>query len=377
MSKQERIFLSPPHMSGNELKYIQEAFDENWIAPLGPNVEAFEQQTQKYLGEDVHCVAMSSGTAAIHIALTLLGVQAGDEVFCSSLTFVASANPIAYIGAKPVFIDSCKDNWNLCPYSLEKALQAKQKAKKLPKAIVAVDLFGQSADYQRIEKLCQEYGVPLIEDSAEAFGASFQGKKCGTFGEFGILSFNGNKIITTSGGGMLVCKNLEAKQKAIHLITQARDPADYYLHSDLGFNYRMSNILAGIGRAQLEVLDERVLQKTKVNQLYKQILGSIDWLEFMPEPDDCHNNYWLTAIRLKEEAPHTVSEFVQKYAKENIDARHIWKPLHTQPLYKDCEFFHVNEKPISNDLFERGLCLPSGSQLTEQQVERISSILKG
>lgn len=376
MSSNDRIFLSPPHMSGNELKYIQEAFEQNWIAPLGPNVEAFEKQAEQYLGQAVHCVAMSSGTAAIHIALSLLGVQAGDEVFCSSLTFVASANPIAYIGATPVYIDSSPKNWNMCPLSLEAAFKAKKQKNKLPKAVVAVDLFGQSADYDQIVKLCQEYKVPLIEDSAEAFGASYRGQKCGTFGQYGILSFNGNKIITTSGGGMLVCHSLAEKQKAIHLITQARDPADFYLHSDLGFNYRMSNILAGIGRAQLEVLDERVQQKTRVNQLYKKHLTEVEWLEFMPEPTNCENNYWLSAIRLKETAPTSVSAIIKKYAEHNIDARHIWKPLHTQPLYKNCDFFSVHPNPISEDLFERGICLPSGTQLTEKQIIKICQILK-
>lgn len=372
-----RIFLSSPHMSGNEQAYIKEAFDTNWIAPLGANVDGFEAEIAAYAGS-VGAAAVSSGTAAIHLALDLLGVGHGDNVFCSSLTFIATANPILYLGAEPVFIDSDEDSWNMSPVALEKAFVAAQAENKLPKAVLIVNLYGQSAKMNELMTLCDAYGVPVIEDAAESLGASYKGKKSGTFGKFGVFSFNGNKIITTSGGGMLVSDDVDLLSRSRFLATQARDEAKHYQHSVIGYNYRMSNILAGIGRAQLEVLDERVNARRAVFKRYEEALGEVDGLAFMPELENTYGNRWLTTLTLD---PTKISvspyELIDALAKENIEARPVWKPLHLQPVFEGCKFFaHGENEDVSQQLFERGLCLPSGSNMTVDEQDHVINVLK-
>ncbi|MDE5413790.1 aminotransferase class I/II-fold pyridoxal phosphate-dependent enzyme [Alkalihalobacterium chitinilyticum] len=364
-------------MSGNEAKYIREAFDTNWIAPLGPNVDAFEKEIANYVGVN-EAVALSSGTAAIHLALILLGVETGDKVFCSSLTFVASANPILYQGAEPVFIDSEPETWNMSPDALKRALQDAAIEGKLPKAIIVVNLYGQSAKMNEIVALCNEFGVPMIEDAAESLGSTYKGKPSGTFGEFGIFSFNGNKIITTSGGGMLVTNDHEKAQKARFLATQARDSAQHYQHSSRGYNYRMSNILAGIGRAQLEVLEDRVKARRLIYERYAQELGSIPGLFFMSELKETHSNRWLTALTIEEmEAGFSANEVIQSLAEANIEARPVWKPLHLQPLFAGVTYYpHDEERDISEELFFKGLCLPSGSNLMIEEQLRVINVIK-
>lgn len=368
----ERIFLSTPHMSGNERSYIDYAFDSNWIAPLGPNVDGFEKEIAEYAGV-VDAAATSSGTAAIHLALQLLEVSKEDIVFCSTLTFIASANPILYAGAIPVFIDSEETTWNMSPVALEKALKNAEQKGKLPKAVIIVHLYGQSAMVDELLAVCERFGVAVVEDAAESLGSYYKGKPSGSFGKFGIFSFNGNKIITTSGGGMLVSNDAEALKRARFLATQARDPAVHYQHSEVGYNYRLSNILAGVGRAQLEVLDERVLARRAVFNRYVEALGGIDGLEFMPELEDTYGNRWLTTLTLD---PEKISvkpeEIIDALAADNIEARPVWKPLHLQPLFAENQFYaHSDEEVVSEKLFERGLCLPSGSNMTEQQQTRV------
>jgi pyridoxal phosphate-dependent aminotransferase EpsN len=375
--KKSRVFLSPPHLSGNEAKYIQGALDTNWIAPLGPNVDAFENELANYVGVS-GAVAVSSGTAAIHLALSLLNVGNGDLVFCSSLTFVASANPILYQGAEPVFIDSEPDTWNMSPNALERALRDAKHEGKLPKAVIVVNLYGQSAKMDELVAACEEYGVPIIEDAAESLGATYKGKPSGTFGKFGIYSFNGNKIITTSGGGMLVSDDLEALSRARFLATQARDIAPHYQHSAMGFNYRMSNILAGIGRGQLEVLDERVHARRSVFSKYQQELGGIPGIYFMPELMDTMSNRWLTAITVDErESGVTVHQILEIMSIENIEARPVWKPLHLQPLFRGRKYYsHHETYSVSDQLFDSGICLPSGSNMTNDDFERVVDCIK-
>ncbi|WP_409290493.1 aminotransferase class I/II-fold pyridoxal phosphate-dependent enzyme [Peribacillus sp. SCS-37] len=372
----ERIFLSPPHMSGNEMKYIQEAVDSNWIAPLGPNVDAFEKEIASYIGAN-EAVAVSSGTAAIHLALCLLEVSAGDRVFCSSFTFVASANPILYAGAEPVFIDSEPETWNMSPEALESALIDAKVENKLPKAVIVVNLYGQSAKMDELLALCRQYDVPMIEDAAESLGSIYKGKSSGTFGKFGVFSFNGNKIITTSGGGMLVSDDKDALQKARFLSTQARDPALHYQHSSIGYNYRMSNILAGIGRAQLEVLDKRVECRRAIFQQYFDELNFLPGISFMPELIGTISNRWLTAMII-DEAVTGISpqKILLKLAENNIEARPVWKPLHLQPLFKGAAFYSHSEGCISENLFNRGICLPSGSNMDIGDMERIIGSIK-
>ena len=371
MSK-PRIFLSPPHMSGNELKYIKEAFDTNWIAPLGPNVDAFENELATHVGAS-GAVAVSSGTAAIHLALSLLDVKKGDTVFCSSLTFVASANPIIYQGADPVFIDSELDTWNMSPKALERAFEDAFYEGKMPKAVIVVNLYGQSAKMGEIVELCNKFNVPIIEDAAESLGSTYKGKQSGTYGKFGIYSFNGNKIITTSGGGMLVSDDVEALQKARFLATQARDQAPHYQHSKLGFNYRMSNLLAGVGRAQLEVLNERVEKRRLIFNRYFKELSIIPGIEFMPELEFTTSNRWLTALTVDETITGvSVKTFLANLCKENIEARPVWKPLHLQPLFSGMKYYSHNEREnVSEKLFETGICLPSGSSLTEDDQQKV------
>ena len=352
-------------MSGNEQKYIQEAFDSNWIAPLGANVDAFENEVAKYVGAS-EAIAVSSGTAAIHLALSLLGVTSGDNVFCSTLTFVASANPILYLGAKPVFIDSEPDTWNMSPLALEKALLDAAKEQRLPKAVIVVHLYGQSAKMDEILNLCNRYEIPVIEDSAESLGSTYKGKASGTLGKFGVYSFNGNKIISTSGGGMLVSNDRHAIQQARFLATQARDQAHHYQHSQLGYNYRMSNILAGVGRAQLEVLNERIASRRKVFATYLREFSTLQEVEFMPELLNTMSNRWLTALIVNDHSLSTSTEILEVMRQQNVEARPVWKPLHLQPLYYGAKYYpHKEKEHVAERLFQSGICLPSGSNLLE------------
>ncbi|WP_147054452.1 aminotransferase class I/II-fold pyridoxal phosphate-dependent enzyme [Sporosarcina luteola] len=364
-------------MSGNEQKYINEAFETNWIAPLGPNVNAFESELASYVGSN-GAAATSSGTAAIHLALELLGVGSGDTVFCSSLTFVASANPILYAGATPVFIDSEEETWNMSPVALARAMEEAQVKRQLPKAVIVVNLYGQSAKMDELMAICDRYEVPVIEDAAESLGSLCKGKKSGTFGQFGVFSFNGNKIITTSGGGMLVSDDLDALERSRFLATQARDVAKHYQHSVVGYNYRMSNILAGVGRAQLEVLDERVAARRAVYERYEMALAGIDGVEFMPELEGTFSNRWLTAMLLDpEKISVTPNELIDALEAENIEARPVWKPLHLQPLFEECAFYaHAEDDVVSERLFERGVCLPSGSGMTVDEQERVVGVIQ-
>lgn len=373
----DKILLSPPHMSGREIHYIKEAFDTNWIAPLGPNVDEFEKDMVTYTGTG-DAIALTSGTAAIHLALSLLDVGKGDTVFCSSLTFVASANPILYQGAEPVFIDSEPDTWNMSPQALRKALEDANREEKLPKAVIVVNLYGQSAKMEALLLICNFYNVPIIEDAAESLGSSYKGKMSGTLGKFGVFSFNGNKIITTSGGGMLLSDNISSIQTARFLATQAKDPAAHYQHSVMGYNYRMSNILAGIGRTQLQVLAHRVELKRHVFRRYFTALADLPGIKFMPELENTRSNRWLTTLTVDEEmAGISAKKLIKKLNQDNIEARHVWKPLHIQPLFKGTRFFsHKKKGSIAEDLFEQGICLPSGSNLTKEQQTRVIMHIK-
>jgi pyridoxal phosphate-dependent aminotransferase EpsN len=364
-------------MSGQENKYIKDAFETNWIAPLGPNVDAFEKEVAQYVGVN-EAVAVSSGTAAIHLALSLLGVKKGDSVFCSSLTFVASANPIIYQGAEPIFIDSEPDTWNMSPEALEMALRAAVYEGRLPKAVIVVNLYGQSSKMDEITSICEHYQVPIIEDAAESLGSTYRKKKSGAFGKFSIFSFNGNKIITTSGGGMLVSDDIELLEKARFLATQARDPAPFYQHSQIGFNYRMSNILAGIGRAQLEVLEKRIEARRAIFERYHQELSRLPGFTFMPELKGTRSNRWLTALTINEvKAGVSVTELLYVLERENIEARHVWKPLHLQPVFQGVKYYpHSYGENISEYLFENGVCLPSGSNMSEKDQYRVIDCIK-
>ena len=368
------ILLSTPHMGDREHQFVTEAFETNWIAPIGPHVDAFEQEFCLTVGSS-HATAVSSGTAALHLALKLVGVGAGDEVFCSSLTFSASANPIAYLGAKPVFIDSDRLSWNMDPHLLQAALEQRAKVGKLPKAVILVHLYGQSADIDPILAACQQYGVSMIEDAAEALGATYKGRSPGTFGTVGIFSFNGNKIITTSGGGMLVSEDASITSKAKFLATQARDPAPHYQHSEIGYNYRLSNVLAGIGRGQLLVLSDRVAARRHNCEVYEKALGSLPGVEFMPEAPWGSATRWLTCLTIDPAAFGADREQIRlALAEEQIEARPVWKPLHMQPIFKDCDCFGGE---VAEDLFDRGLCLPSGSNLSDEDLDCvISAIVK-
>jgi len=371
----KKIWLSSPHMSGKEKEFVDEAFATNWVAPLGPNVDGFENDLANYLGDDEKVTALSSGTAAIHLALILLGVETGDEVICQSLTFSASANPIVYQNATPVFVDSEDETWNMSPYFLEEAIKDRIKRGKKPKAIIPVHLYGMPCKINEILHVANEYEIPVIEDAAEALGSLYFGKHAGTFGQIACLSFNGNKIITTSGGGAIVSKNEKYIQKAKFLATQARDPAPHYEHSHIGYNYRMSNISAGIGRGQMTVLNERIQKKREVFEQYKNVLGKISGVSFQSEPKEFFSNRWLTAILTDEkQTPGNVSNENIRIAleKDNIESRPLWKPMHLQPVFKNAPFYG-NE--TSNKLFRQGLCLPSGSNLTEEEFERINTKL--
>ncbi|TPV33356.1 aminotransferase class I/II-fold pyridoxal phosphate-dependent enzyme [Paucihalobacter ruber] len=366
-----KIWLSSPHMSGTELNYIHQAFDSNWIAPLGPNVDLFEEKIQNFLGNNHYASVLSSGTAAIHLALIILGVKKGDEVICQSKTFSASANPIIYQGAIPIFIDSEEDTWNLCPELLEKAIKDSIAKGKKPKAIIAVHLYGMPYKVKEISAIAENYQIPIIEDSAEALGSSYHNQKCGTFGDIGILSFNGNKIITTSGGGALITKEKSVKEKAVFLATQARDKGIAYLHSSIGYNYRMSNVLAGIGVGQMDVLKERVHSRRHNFQFYKSHLSDIDDLFFLPEPENNFSNRWLSCILTK--SKQQKEDIIELLSIENIESRPLWKPMHQQPVFKD---YPCYLNGVSDNLFERGICLPSGSNLSENDLLRVISAIK-
>lgn len=369
-----KIWLSSPHMGGNEQKYINEAFDENWIAPLGPNVNGFEEDLEKFLNKDVKVAALSAGTAALHLALIEAGVQHGDEVICQSMTFSASANPIAYCGANPVFVDSENDTWNMCPKALREAIEDRIQKGKKPKAIIVVHLYGMPAKMDEIMAIAKEFAIDLIEDAAEALGSTYKGQACGTFGRFGVLSFNGNKIITTSGGGALVCHTKEDKDKIVFLSTQARDNAPHYQHSHIGFNYRMSNIVAGIGRGQMEVLKDRVAARRAMHDFYLEIFKNIEGVTVFTEPNnDFYSNHWLSAILIDPEITGKNREDLRlAFLEDNIESRPLWKPMHLQPVFESAPYYGGN---ISEKLFDNGLCLPSGSNLSDDDRERITKII--
>jgi len=369
-----KIYLSSPHMGGTEQKYIDEAFETNWIAPLGPHVSGFENKLEHYLGGDVHVAALSSGTAALHLALILLGVERGDEVICQSMTFSASAYPIVYLGATPVFVDSETDTWNICPEQLEAAITDRISKGRKPKAIIAVHLYGMPFKVDEIVEVSKKYNIPLIEDSAESLGSTYKNRPCGTFGDLSILSFNGNKIITTSGGGALVSKLESQKEKAIFLATQARDKAPHYQHSEIGYNYRMSNICAGIGLGQMEVLDSHVVLRRGMHAFYTDLFMGKKGVNVFTEPTPNYfSNHWLSCILIDPAITEFSSEDIRiALEKENIESRPLWKPMHLQPVFKDAPFYG---NQVSQNLFENGLCLPSGSNLKELEKQRIIDAL--
>ena len=367
-----KIWLSPPHMSGNEQKYIEEAFHSNWIAPLGPNVDGFEKDIENYLCENKFATVLSSGTAALHLALILLGVKKNDEVICQTKTFVASVNPVIYQGAKPIFVDSEEDTWNMCPELLEKAINERIALGKKPKAIIVINLYGMPYKVNDIHAISDQYSIPVIEDSAEALGSHVSGRKCGTFGDFSVLSFNGNKIITTSGGGALISSDQASKSRSIYLATQAKEPGNEYSHNTIGYNYRMSNIIAGIGRGQMKVLDQYVEKRRSNFEYYKQQLDHLAELNFLNEPEGYYSNRWLTCIAL--ESRQFRDELMDLLNEHNIEARPSWKPMHLQPLFEDAPKF-LNG--VSDNLYECALCLPSGSNLTKDDLDRIVNLIKG
>ena len=385
-SMKNRIWLSLAHMCGREQEFIQEAFDTNWVVPLGPNVNAFEKSLQDFLigngelkveNEDKRIVALSAGTAALHLGLILLGVGEGDEVICQSFTFSASANPIAYQGATPVFVDSEGDTWNMDPELLEVAIKDRlEKTGRLPKAIIPVHLYGMPGRMDEIMEVANRYGIPVLEDSAEALGSEYKGRKCGTFGEFAALSFNGNKMITTSGGGALVCPCEERAKRALFYATQAREQAPHYQHEKIGYNYRMSNICAGIGRGQMFVLEEHVARRREIHDLYVRLLDGVKGVKVMCQPagGDFNSNYWLTCITVESEVAGFTREDVRlALDADNIESRPLWKPMHLQPVFKNAPFYGNG---TSERLFEIGLCLPSGPTLTNQDVERVVQVVK-
>ncbi|WP_431108837.1 DegT/DnrJ/EryC1/StrS family aminotransferase [Winogradskyella poriferorum] len=365
-----KIWLSSPHMSGEEQTYIKEAFDTNWVAPLGPNVNGFEKDLESYLKEDRHVAALASGTSALHLSLILLGVTTGDEVICQSKTFSASANPIVYQGATPIFVDSEADTWNICPIQLEIAIKDRITKGKKPKAIIAVHLYGMPYKADEIHNISRKYEIPVVEDSAESLGSHYKGKNCGTFGDLSILSFNGNKIITTSGGGALVARTEDHKKQAVFLATQARDNAPHYQHSHIGYNYRMSNIVAGIGRGQMTILDSHVEKRRYNHELYFNTFKDNKQITFLKEPEGHYSNRWLSCILL--DSFETREGLRLALEKENIESRPLWKPMHQQPVFKDAPSY-LNG--ISDELFNRGLCLPSGSNLSKEELDRVISAI--
>ena len=366
-----KIWLSSPHMGGREEYFVREAFANNWIAPLGPNVVGFEKDLENYLSENSFVGVLSSGTAALHLGLLLLGVKQNDEVICQSMTFSASANPIVYLGATPIFVDSEVDTWNICPDALETAIIDRIKKSKKPKAIIAVHLYGMPYKVAEIRTIADKYDIPILEDSAEALGSSFNGQKCGTFGDISVLSFNGNKIITTSGGGAIVSKSKSYIDKAIFLATQARDHAPHYQHSEIGYNYRLSNVCAGIGRGQMEILDKHVNLRREMHDFYNSLFSSIEDVTVFSEINqDYFSNYWLSTILFNPKSNKNREELRLEFEKENIESRPLWKPMHLQPIFKDAPFYGGT---VSESLFNFGLCLPSGSNLSKNDKERIKS----
>ncbi len=370
---EKRIYLSSPHMSneGYEQKYVKEAFDTNWIAPLGENVNKFEEELANYVGIK-NAAALSAGTAAIHMAFKALDIKKGDIVFCSDLTFSATANPIIYQNATPVFIDSEDETWNMDPKALEKAFEKYPN----PKAVIVVHLYGTPAKIEEIKEICDKYNVPLVEDAAESLGATYNRKQTGTFGKYGVYSFNGNKIITTSGGGMLVSDDDEKIAKVRFWSTQSREKARHYEHKEIGYNYRMSNIVAGIGRGQLKVLDDRIEQKTDIYNTYKEGFKDIEEIVMQPIPENTRPNHWLSVITLKENSKVKPLDIMEVLDKENIESRPVWKPMHMQPIFKEYDFIKVTDKPVSEDLFERGVCLPSDTKMTKEEQERVINVIK-
>ena len=371
-----KIWLSLAHMSGREQDFIKEAFDTNWVVPLGPNVDGFEKDLEGFVGHDRHVVALSAGTAALHLGLIQLGVGPGDEVICQSFTFAASANPIAYQHATPVYIDSEKDTWNMDPALLEEAITDRlAKTGKLPKAIIPVHLYGMPAKMDEIMAVANTYGIPVLEDAAEALGSEYKGRRCGTFGDFGVLSFNGNKMITTSGGGALVCRTPEQAKKTMFFATQARDNAPHYQHSHIGYNYRMSNICAGIGRGQMTIVDEHIAKRRANHALYASLLKDLEGISLLTNPSDQFNsNHWLTCILVDSAVAGFTREDIRLHLeKENIETRPLWKPMHMQPVFKDAPFYGNG---TAAGLFDKGLCLPSGPTLTEQDINRVVGAIK-
>lgn len=388
----QHIFLASPHMSdeGYEQEYIKEAFDTNWIAPLGKNVTEFENEMMEKLGAKA-AVALSAGTAAIHMALKSIGVEQGDVVFCQSLTFSASANPIAYEKATPVFIDSEEDTWNMSPSALRKAFDKYEAMEKLPKAVIVVHLYGIPAKIDEIAEICKKYGVALIEDAAEGLGTTYKGRYLGTLGDYGIISFNGNKIITSSGGGMLLINTEDAKEKAAKVLfwsTQAREQARWYQHEEIGYNYRMSNIVAGIGRGQLKVLDQRVEKKRAIFRYYKENFGKLEGVSFMPENNGVHMNCWLSTIQLMGDSPVRPMDIMKALEEDDVESRPVWKPMHLQPVFKECDFVSDVERleivdeelgadnSVAGTLFRKGVCLPSDTKMTEEDLERIKQVVR-
>lgn len=372
---QTKIWLSSPHLSGNEMKYIQDAFDKNWITSIGDNIDGFEADIQKALNTRNPIVALNSCTSVLHLALIMLGVKQNDDVITQTLTFCGSTNPIVYCGATPVFVDSEPETWNLCPKALEEAIKDRIAKGKTPKAILAVHLYGMPYKVDEVHDIAEKYNIPVIEDAAEALGSTFNGKACGTFGRFGALSFNGNKIITTSGGGALVCQTQEDKDKAVFLATQARDDAPHYQHSHIGYNYRMSNITAGIGRGQMEVLADRVAARRAMNKFYQELFADIDGVTVFVEPtSDYFSNHWLSAILIDPKvAGKTREDLRLAFLEDDIESRPLWKPMHMQPVFSNAPYYGGT---VAEELFENGLCLPSGSNLTDAERERISAKVK-
>lgn len=373
----QRIWLSSPHLGEEETAFVEDAFRSNWIAPLGPHVDGFESELAAYAGVG-HAAALSSGTAAIHLGLLLLGVRPGDTVFCSSLTFVGSCNPILYCGARPVFIDSEPGSWNMSPPALERAFAWAKRENRLPRCVILVNLYGQSADMDALLPVCERYGVPVLEDAAESLGATYKGRASGSFGRVGIFSFNGNKIITTSGGGMLVSDDPDLVVRARKLATQAREPAPHYEHAEVGFNYRMSNVLAGIGRGQLRVLDQRVARRRQVYEVYRNALGDLGEVQWMPEPASMRSTRWLTCILMQgPDAAQRRDHVLRSLERHSIEARPVWKPMHLQPLFRGAEYFpHAEGDDVSARLFDAGICLPSGSNMADEQLARVIDHLR-
>lgn len=369
--KNERIWLSLAHMGGHEQRFVQEAFDTDWVVPMGPNVDAFETELAAFLQSNVYVAALSAGTASLHLALIILGVKQGDEVLCQSFTFSASANPIVYQGATPVFIDSEKDTWNMSPEYLERAIKDRISKGKKPKAIIPVHLYGMPAKIEEIQSISSKYEIPIIEDAAEALGSRYKNQHCGTFGEMAVLSFNGNKIITTSGGGALVAHNEEYIETARFLATQARDAAPHYQHSHIGYNYRMSNVVAGIGRGQMLVLEDRIKQRRANNEFYRKGLQKVEGISFQTEPSsDYFSNYWLTSILVNplKTGGKTREDIYDVLNENNIESRPLWKPMHMQPIFSGCPYYGDG---TSERLFRDGLCLPSGTSLSFDDVDRV------